>query len=250
MTAPWPKPDWECEGVRLYHGDCLEIVPQLPAGCIDAVVTDPPWKASDGSRIRRSPGDGLGVAPAKLSTSLRYGSIGRFNAEIIRDCNRISAADVLVLCGYMELGEVLAAVGKVRGIFGWHNTRPTPIPGAIAARDLAFIVWGGRQSRLTGRWDSCVFAYPGLQAGCMATERILNADGTTAHPAQEPLNLFAALIQPLGASVLDPYMGSGTTGVACVQSGRDFVGIEIEQRYFDIAVTRIDQERRQRRMFT
>ena len=71
------------------------------------------------------------------------------------------------------------------------------------------------------------------------------------HPTVKPtalLRYLCRLITPAGRTVLDPFMGSGTTGVACVQTGRQFVGIEIDRGYFDIAVKRIDQERRQGRM--
>lgn len=229
--------------VTLYCGDCLEILPTLEAGSVDACVTDPPWKASLSARINGRIGQQNGVAPNRnLSRSVVYGDIGHFDASVIRDMNRVSQADVVVLCGYMELSEVITSVETLRGVFVWHNTRPTPIPGVVSARNLSYIVWGGKRT-LAGqngeRWASCVFAHDSLQAGCMATERVLNLDGSTAHPAQEPLSLFVDIIKPLGKSVCDPYMGSGTTGVACVQTGRRFIGIELESRYFTIAVKRI-----------
>jgi len=212
---------------------------------VEAVVTDPPWRASNGSRILRKPGDGLGVAPSRLSTSLEYGSIGVFEKDIIEMLPSITSADVLVLCGYMELGEVIAALSPIRSVFVWHNSRPTPLPGVIAYRDVAFIVWGGR-STLAGkngrRWESLLFKFPSPQAGCMATERILNSDGTTAHPAQEPIGLFHALLQPLGQVILDPYMGSGTTLRAAKDLGRQAIGIEIEEKYCEIAARRLAQE--------
>jgi site-specific DNA-methyltransferase (adenine-specific) len=245
-----PDPDWvsPCGEAILYNADCLEILPKLPDECVDAVVTDPPWRASNGSRILRRAGDVMGVGPCKKSksTSLRYGSIGEFSSEVLASCAAIASCDVLVLCGYMELSDVLSAVGKVRQVFVWHNTRPTPIPGPIKFRDVSFIVWGGEKTTVAkSSWESCLFSHASLQAGCMATERILNSDGSTAHPAQEPLALFIDIIRPLSGSVLEPYMGSGTTGVACARLGRKFIGIEIEPKYFEIAKTRIDQELRQ-----
>lgn len=211
---------------------------------VDLVVTDPPWKASNGSRILRRPGDGFGVAPSRISTSLKYGSIGIFSEEAIRLCFEISKTDVLILCGYMELPSVLEIALKLRGIFVWHNTRPTPIPGPIRARDVSFIVWGGKSTSVKDGqcWKSCLFSYPSLQAGCMATERILNMNGTTAHPAQEPKDLFINIIKPLTGTILDPFMGSGTTLVAAKSLNRKAIGIEIEEKYCEIAVRRLSQE--------
>lgn len=222
-------------------GDCLEIMADMPDGCVDAVVTDPPWKATT-SRIRlRRPGDGLGVAPCRESTSLAYGDIGFFDPVAIKDSCRVSSADVLVLCGYMELPEVIACVERYRGLFVWHNTRPTPLPGILAKRDAAFIVWGGDVTKVTSKcpFPGCVFSYASLQAGCMATERILNPDGSTAHPAQEPLGLFLDIVKPLGCLILDPYCGIGTTCVAAKKLGRRWIGIEIDPGYAEKARRRV-----------
>ncbi len=235
---------YQSERVTLYCGDCLEILPTLPDGFVSAVVTDPPWKASAGARTNGRVGQKTGVAPnVNLLKSVAYGDIGFFSADAIREFNRV-AADILVLCGYMELSEVIGNVDTLRGVFAWHNTRPTPIPGVVAARNLAYIVWGGRTSvagKNGKRWASCVFAHDSLPAGCMATERILNPDGSTAHPAQEPLALFRAMVAPLGESVLDPYTGSGTTAVAAIQEGKRFIGIEREEKYCAIAKRRIQE---------
>ena len=67
------------------------------------------------------------------------------------------------------------------------------------------------------------------------------------HPHQKPISLVASLLQKLPAAevILDPFMGSGTTGVACAQLGRKFIGIEIEPKYFDIACRRIEKAQKQ-----
>ena len=69
------------------------------------------------------------------------------------------------------------------------------------------------------------------------------------HPTQKPLRLLKWCLEFVAGSILDPYMGSGTTGVACANLGRKFIGIEIERKYFDIACERIDNAYRQQRMF-
>jgi len=71
----------------------------------------------------------------------------------------------------------------------------------------------------------------------------------TDHPYQKPEPLMRYLIARTEGPVIDPFMGSGTTGVACANLGRSFIGIEIERKYFDIACERIDQAQRQGRMF-
>jgi DNA modification methylase len=69
------------------------------------------------------------------------------------------------------------------------------------------------------------------------------------HPSQKPVEVMRWCIPSDARSVLDPYMGSGTTGVACANLGRKFIGIEIERKYFDIACERIDNAYRQARLF-
>jgi DNA modification methylase len=82
---------------------------------------------------------------------------------------------------------------------------------------------------------------PGLPGGCFAQERILNRDGSVTHPTQKPTRLMNELLAVNPMSVLDPFMGSGTTGVACVKTGRNFIGIEIDEGYYKIAERRIEQ---------
>jgi site-specific DNA-methyltransferase (adenine-specific) len=78
---------------------------------------------------------------------------------------------------------------------------------------------------------------------------VMNGDEYFKHPTQKPIKLLDKLVKRTGGSVLDPFMGSGTTGVACVRLGRKFIGIEIHEPYFDIACRRIEQAQRQRDLF-
>jgi DNA modification methylase len=83
-----------------------------------------------------------------------------------------------------------------------------------------------------------------LATGCCANkERVVNDDGQADHPTQKPLVVMRWILDSTDPqSVCDPFMGSGTTGVACVRTGRKFIGIELERRYFNIAVDRIEKE--------
>lgn len=77
----------------------------------------------------------------------------------------------------------------------------------------------------------------------------MNSDSFFDHPCQKPIKLMRRLVRRTSGRVLDPFMGSGTTGVACMNLGRQFIGIEIEPKYFDIAYERIENAQRQVRMF-
>lgn len=198
------------DGVTLYLGDCRDILPGLPKH--DALVTDPPygiahlWKGGFNSK------HGWGKAKDESITRNEW--------------------DETPLSGSM-LGLILAA-GKEHIIWGgnYFDLPPSrcwlvwnkPERGfSLAEAELA---WTNRDSVVR------VFDAPRSEVGRV-------------HPTQKPVALMKWCIAKTTGSILDPFMGSGTTGVAAVQMGRKFTGIEISERYFDIACRRIDEALRQ-----
>ena len=199
----------------LYLGDCLEILPTLEK--VDAVVTDPPY--------------GIGRDGQKQSTG-RHG--GRKGYEFMGwDSNRpdkevfdlmLSIADKHVIWGGNYFADLLPASA------GW-------------------LIWdkGQKLSQSDGElaWSNI---------GNAIRIRLLNRvellkDGAE-HPTQKPINLMTWCVEHTkGHRILDPFMGSGTTGVACMNLGRKFIGIEIERKYFDIACERIEAAQSQQRLF-
>ena len=100
---------------------------------------------------------------------------------------------------------------------------------------------------LRGKETYLVFRHAVINCQMNAT---LNGDTYHAHPTQKPIRLLNRLVKRTKAdTILDPFMGSGTTGVACMTLGRKFIGIEIEPKYYEIACERIDNAQRQQRMF-
>ena len=99
---------------------------------------------------------------------------------------------------------------------------------------------------LNGKTTGLVFRHAVIDSVMNAT---LNGDYFYPHPTQKPIRLMVKLVRKTAGTLLDPFMGSGTTGVACMNLGRKFIGIEIEPKYFDIACERIDQAQRQQRLF-
>jgi site-specific DNA-methyltransferase (adenine-specific) len=236
------KPYYEHAGITIYHGDCRDVLPTLTG--IGSVVTDPPWQTSSKGVTHKATG---GVAARKReSVGISYGDIGKFDASVLRTCLSMASGDCFVVCGYKELGKVIEASDTLRGIFGWHKPNGCPTLFYPAKMDLSFIVWSGKRSHLYGfqHWRSMVFSVPMPQAGCMASERILDTSGKSFHPAQGPERLYRQLLAPLpiDACILDPYVGSGTTLFAAKRLGLRAIGIEIEERYCEIAAKRLSQE--------
>ena len=101
------------------------------------------------------------------------------------------------------------------------------------------------------RWDDLpsLIDEPNINPGCFATERLVDASTKALHPTQKPLAVMRRLILPGMDTVLDPFMGTGTTGVAAMDLGRKFVGIEINPAYFALACERIENAQRQEKLF-
>ena len=194
----------------LYLGDCLEILPTLPK--VDAVITDPPY--------------GIGM---------HGGKIGRANYEVLSEWDS-SPADI----------SHLLALGVPSVIWGGNYFAVPP--------SQCWLVWDKETQGITTFAD-CELAWTNLPRAVRMVRHLwsgpyMREREVRFHPTQKPTRVmrWAAEFLPDGV-MLDPFMGSGTTGVACAQLGRKFIGIEIEPKYFDIACERIDNAYRQKRMF-
>ena len=211
-----PRVEQLAEGVTLHLGDCREILPTL--GKVDAVVTDPPYGLADLWQ-------GGGGSPKTSWT---------FDPREARAWDREAPAVVLGLPSLA--GECV--------IWGGNYF---PLPPS-----RCWLVWDKKQNDqwTTGQaelaWTSIdrpVRVYRFAQ--CEQA-----SEGPKDHPTQKPWSLMVWCLKWIeGRTILDPFMGSGTTGVAAVKLGRRFIGIEIEPKYFDIACRRISDALKQPDMF-
>jgi hypothetical protein len=196
----------------LYCGDCLDVLPRLEPGSVDAVVTDPP-----------------------------YG---------IHACDRSDGG----------VGSVSSG-SKVYGRQTWDYARPAPaVFDFILSLDVPTVIWGGNNFGLPATtcylvWDKQQRGFSFADAELAWTNlpfavRVFSysrgelvMEGKV-HPSQKPVPLMAWCMSKArlrsDVTILDPFMGSGTTGIACVQTGRRFIGVELDRRYFDIACRRIE----------
>lgn len=234
MSDVVKSPALDCERVELaggravlWRGDCLELLAAGALAGADAVVSAPPY----GIGFQHG-GGGKRLSPVNNASSAIAGDDRPFDpqpwVQYVGDENGIGKPLVLLgadhfmqrlpaggrmLCWDKSVGQG-AATSFSEAEFGWTNRRN--------ARNVFRHFWMG-----------------GLRSGQGAQSR-----EPRHHQSQKPVELMAWLIEHarIGVSkvVLDPYMGSGSTGVAALQSGRRFVGVEIEQRHFDTACRRIE----------
>lgn len=229
-------------GATLFLGDCREILPTL--GRVDAVVTDPPYEdelhAAIG-RFRRNDG-------REMIKSFGFDGINASRADVAQAIANISNGWALIFClaeGVRQWRDDLqAAKAKYDTCLAWVKPDSMPrINGQGAARGFECIVtaWCGAGYRSwNGGGKRGVFTY-----GC-------NSHREGVHPTEKPVALMTellALYSDPGKTILDPFMGSGTTGVACMRLGRKFIGIEIVPKYFDIACRRVEEAQRQADLF-
>jgi site-specific DNA-methyltransferase (adenine-specific)/modification methylase len=199
----------------LYLGDCMEILPTQPK--VDAVITDPPY--------------GIGEARA-----------GNETRSCLAQSRDYGAADWDDAPPSRELMAAVLAAGKWRALFGGNYFALPPSScwlvwdklngnNDFADCELAWTNWPKAVRRLQWRWHGM----------------IRQGNEERFHPTQKPLQVMAWVIDlcPKSDTILDPFMGSGTTGVAAISRGKSFIGIEREPSYFEIACRRIEGAQRQ-----
>jgi len=197
----------------LYLGDCLEVLPTL--GRVDAVVTDPPYGvlAETGSAATRRSGGNVSNGVCAWDVSL-------------------SESMVLTIANF-------APEAMIWG--GCHMPLPPTFGYLVWDKDCIGLNFG----EVEYCWTNKRFA-PRL-----FRNRAAGMDGGKQHPTQKPVELMRWCLGfvPTAKTICDPFMGSGTTGVAALQLGRKFIGIELDPGYFDIACKRIEEAWRQPRLF-
>jgi site-specific DNA-methyltransferase (adenine-specific) len=235
------------EGVTLYLGDCREILPTL--GKVDAVITDPPYVGLVGGEDKGVFG---GVGRRKLGQDISVGDPWEASFDWAPLAWELVNDGLIVFCGNRGIGDTERAFphAKVICTLTWHKINAPPTGKNLPRYTTEHAVGFNKAPGI--KWDqlsSTLIDVPGLAAGCFASERIL-VGNKAAHPTQKPIAVMRPIADICRGTILDPFMGTGTTGVAAVKAGRQFIGIEIESKYFDIACRRIDAEARQGILFS
>ena len=220
---------------KLYQGDCLKVMKNIEDGSIDLVVTDPPYEIS-------TSGAGMYKQADKQYVKELNGMKDGFSEEVLEElCRVMKKINIYFFCNQKQIIPLLDYFVKKKkcnwNILSWHKTNPIPACGNKYLTDTEFILFF-REKGVK------VYGSFGTKRTWYATPLNQSDKKKYGHPTVKPQAILENLVvnsSQEGEAVLDCFMGSGSTGVACLNTNRDFIGIELDERYFNIAQNRIEE---------
>ena len=221
---------------------CFDLLPRIKSNSVDLILIDPPYEISRPTNFQN--GEETGRDTDRFRISMDFGEWDKnFTGleVVIKEGYRILRQGGTMICFYdlwkIETLKNLYDRNKFKQVrfIEWIKTNPVPINSKINyltnAREVAVSAIKGSKPTFNSSYDNGLYSYP----ICAGKER-------TIHPTQKPLSLITDLVlkhSNEGDTVLDCFMGSGTTGVACKNTNREFIGMELDEKYFEIACNRI-----------
>jgi modification methylase len=245
---------------HIYQGDCIEILKGLPSKSVDLIFADPPYNMQLKKELYRPNNtkvDGVNDNWDKFSSFQDYDN---FCISWLEECKRVlkDTGTIWVIGSYHNIyrvGNIMLNLGYwILNDVTWHKSNPMPnFLGTRFTNSTETLLWCSKgekykkytfnhklmkqyngDKQMTSVWNI------GL---CIGSERIKGEDGKKAHSTQKPEELLKRVILSTtkqGDVVLDPFFGTGTTGAVAKKLGRNFIGIEREKNYIQIAKTRIE----------
>ena len=234
--------------MKLYNEDCLTALKELPDKSVDLVVTDPPYLIeTDGAGFFGKKYDEYTKTGQKKQVGERYvmkeidGMKNGFSDEVLSElCRVMKKINCYFFCSQKQIPILLDFFVNKRqcnwNLLTWHKTNPMPTCGNKYLPDTEFIMFFREKGvKIYGSFETKFTYY--------VTKRNMEDKKKYGHPTIKPLEIVKNLVinsSNEGDTVLDCFMGSGTTGVASKNLGRDFIGIEINKDYFETAKERIE----------
>ena len=236
--------------IELYNADCLEIMKQISNESIDLVVTDPPYKIiSGGCRIKDLGDEPSGVLRHRQSNErldsiddIRTGKMFKENSikfhQWIPEVFRVlkNQTHFYVIVNDRNVQEMLNICTenkfKLVNILIWKKNNCTPNRWYMKNAEFILMFRKGKARNINN-------------LGSKTCIEINNIIGKKLHPTEKPEELLKFLIENSSnknEKILDPFMGSGSTGIACKNLNRNFIGIELDKNYFEIAQKRINNQ--------
>lgn len=216
-------------------GDCLQLMKSIPDKSIDLVVTDPPY-------IIDNKGGGLYTQEDKQYVKQLEGIKDGFSTEVLDElCRVMKKINIYIWCSQKQIVSLIKFFVESKkcnyNLLTWHKTNPVPACGNKYLTDTEYCLFFREKGvKIYGEF-STKFTY-------YVTPLNYKDKKLYKHPTIKPLNIIENLIinsSQEGEVILDPFLGSGTTAVACVNTNRHYIGFEIDKNYFEIACKRLDE---------
>ena len=227
----------------IYNMDCLEGMKMIPDGSVDCIVTDPPY-------IVIQPGRGAGAFGPNTRkfheqlNDIADGISDAFLDEMVRVCK---LPNIYMFCSKEQLPQFLnyaVSHGLSFDVLTWHKTNPVPTCYNKYLSDTEYIVFMRKKAPLLGTYET--------KKKWFLTEVNKEDKELWGHPTCKPVHIVETFIinsSNEGDTILDPFMGSGTTAIAAIREKRHFIGFELNAEYYEKAMKRIKSERQQLTLF-
>jgi len=231
----------------LYNGDCLEVMKNIPGESIDLIITDPPYKVTS----RGNSGNSGGMFQKKINMQ---GNVFKHNGikplSYIPEFYRLlkDGSHCYIMTNHVNLQEILNTATQC----GFHFIKSliwnkgNKIMGQFYMSQFEYILFfrKGRGKKINNCGTADILDVP--------NKKTKDNNGQNIHDTEKPIELMKILVgnsTQLNDIVLDPFMGVGATGVACKNTNRNFIGIELDENYFKIAKERIDNATCEKELF-
>ena len=244
---------------RIIQDDCVAAMKRLPDGCVDMVFADPPYNLQLGGELFRPEGGRVDACDDAWDHFDTFQAYDEFTRAWLAEARRILKPNgtLWVIGSYHNIFRVGAALQDagywILNDIIWRKSNPMPnFRGTRFTNAHETLIWASRseESRYTFNYRAMKALNDELQMRsdwvlpiCAGGERAKNGEGAKAHPTQKPeallYRVLLASTQP-GDVVLDPFFGTGTTGAVARRLGRQWIGIERESRYIEVAKARIE----------
>ena len=246
--------DHKC-GIVLLKENCFNILPKIPENSVDMIFADPPYFLSNGGFTCHA-GKKVPVNKGKWDVSRGIEENYIFTQRWLRECQRILTPNGTILVSgtshiIFTVGSAMQSLGyKILNDIAWFKVNPPPnLSCRYFTHSTETIIWAAKNksSRHYFNYELMRKMNNGRQ---MLSFWSIKAPGVEEkiygkHPTQKPLQLLYRIVLAstrAGDIVLDPFNGSGTTGIAALREGRQYIGIELEEEYLKVSVKRLKDE--------
>ncbi len=243
---------------KIIAGDCLAELAKLPSASVDMVFADPPYNLQLAGQLTRPDHSVVDAVDDDWDQFDSFAAYDRFSAAWLKECRRILKKDgtIWVIGSYHNIFRIGAHIQDlgywILNDVVWRKSNPMPnFRGRRFTNAHETLIWAAQSetSKYTFNYEAMKALNDGVQMRsdwlmpiCTGAERLKGEDGSKAHPTQKPENLLARVILATTKRedvVLDPFFGTGTTGAVAKKLGRNYIGIEQNPDYVDLAKKRI-----------